>query len=168
MPRFRLQEASIEDDLQILEMLNDIGPGEQGFTNNAYDLNAQQFQAYLHKCERQSKGEGLGRHQVPQTTHWFYVDDQVVGILKLRHYLNDNLRYQGGHIGYAIRPSQRAKGYGNKMLAAALLKAKQRNLDHLLITVFKSNLASRKIVEANGGELESIRSGICYYWITQD
>lgn len=165
MSTFRLQEASVKDGQAILSMLDEIGPGEQGFTNSAYSLNIAQFRAYLRMCERQAKGEGLERHHVPQTTHWFFCDDYPVGILKLRHYLNDNLRYQGGHIGYAIRPSERAKGYGGKMLAAALERAKALKIDDLLITVFESNLPSRKMVERNGGELESIKSGICYYWI---
>ena len=166
MIQFQLREASQQDGQIIWNMLNEIGPGEQGFSNSAYNLTKRQFKAYLMRCEQYARAEQLEPGHVPQTTYWFFRENYPVGVLKLRHHLNENLRYQGGHIGYAIRPTERAKGYGKKMLAAGLDQAKKHRINEVLLTIFENNQASRKMVERNGGRLERIQSGICYYWIT--
>ena len=36
-------------------------------------------------------------------------DNKIVGIIDIRHALNDYLREFGGHIGYSIRPTERRK-----------------------------------------------------------
>ncbi len=146
-------------------MLNEIGHGENGFHNHAYNLTWKEFKAYLDYSERNARGLSLEKGHVPQTTYWFKRDAHPVGIIKLRHELNDSLRRQGGHIGYSIRPSERCKGYGKLMLEAVLIPARHLGLETVLLTVFNSNLASRKVVEGCGGRLERSDKGICYYWI---
>ena len=37
-------------------------------------------------------------------------DGKLLGMLQLRHYLNDYLRRIAGHIGYSVRPSERRRG----------------------------------------------------------
>lgn len=165
MSSFSLLAASISDAEDILDMLNELGRGEKGFHNDAYRLNWKEFKAYLATCERYAQGLVEQKDHVPQTTYWFKRDDYPIGVIKLRHQLNDNLRIQGGHIGYSIRPTERAKGYGSKMLKAVLEPARALGLNAVLLTVFSSNLASRKMIEANRGVLERVENGICYYWI---
>ena len=41
-----------------------------------------------------------------------YVDGTPVGVSNLRHYLNENLEKDGGHIGTHILPKYRGRGYG--------------------------------------------------------
>lgn len=43
-------------------------------------------------------------------------DQRVVGSIQLRHSLTPELEQHGGHIGYAIRPTERGKGYGSAQL----------------------------------------------------
>lgn len=45
-----------------------------------------------------------------------------VGTVNIRHYLNEQLLAVGGHIGDGIRPSERRKGYGTKMVALAVIE----------------------------------------------
>ena len=77
----------------------------------------------------------------------------------------------GGLIGYSIRPSQRGKGYASEMLRLALEKLKNTDVDKILITCKDFNLASKKVIEKNGGILESVyankEDGYNYlrYWI---
>ena len=165
MSLFSLEPASIYDAEDILEMLNEIGRGENGFHNHAYKLTWQEYKAYLNHSERNARGLSLEKGHVTQTTYWFKRESYPIGIIKLRHELNDNLRKQGGHIGYSIRPSERGKGYGKPMLQAVLVPAKALGLERVLLTVFDSNLASRKMVEGCGGRLERSEGGITYYWI---
>lgn len=44
------------------------------------------------------------------------------------------LMQMGGHIGYAIRPSERRKGYAGRMLALGLQEARKLALDRVLVT----------------------------------
>lgn len=51
--------------------------------------------------------------------------DIFVGAVNIRHYLNDSLLLNGGHIGDGVRPSERKKGVATKMIALALEECKK-------------------------------------------
>lgn len=163
-----LKELSVEDGNDILEMLQEIGPGENGFMNDAYELAATEFKSYLARKVDMSRGIELGPHLVPQTTYWLYSDSCPVGYGKLRLYLNEDLRKTGGHIGYCIRPAARGKGYGSILLSQLLKKAKEKNIPRVLLTCLETNAASKGVIENNGGMLERVEDGGCYYWINLD
>lgn len=82
-------------------------------------------------------------------------DDRLLGMVNIRHYLNDNLLKAGGHIGYSIRKSERQKGYANEMLSLALDECKKLGIDRALVTCDKANIPSSKTILNNGGILES-------------
>ena len=75
--------------------------------------------------------------------------------MSIRQRLNEHLLQIGGHIGYNIRPSERGKGYGNKILELALQEAKDMGIEKIRITCDVDNVASRKIIEKSGGVLDS-------------
>jgi predicted acetyltransferase len=56
-------------------------------------------------------------------------DGRNIGMIDIRHELNDFLRNYGGNIGYGVRPSERRKGYATQMLSLALEYC--RKLDYL-------------------------------------
>lgn len=78
-------------------------------------------------------------------------DQRIVGMVNIRHHLNDYLRVSGGHIGYSIRRSERNRGYGKQQLALALDECRQLKLKKVMITCDKDNEASRAVILANGG-----------------
>lgn len=160
-----LREISMLDDKEIYEMIVEIGEGENGFGNSGYNIPFEDFPEHLKKNIDMSKGIGLRPEYVPQTMYWLWVNDKPVGIGKFRHYLNDNLKEYGGHIGYCIRPSQRGKRYGNIILKEILKKAKNIGLREVLLTCYEDNIPSRRVIENNNGVLESISNGKCKYWI---
>jgi len=88
-------------------------------------------------------------------TYFAVVDGKIVGTLSIRHYLNDTLMKTGGHIGYGVRPSERRKGYGTKMLSLALEKCRELGIQKALITCDKNNTGSAKTIKNNGGVLEN-------------
>ena len=81
-------------------------------------------------------------------------DNRIVGMIDLRHRLNDFLAEYGGHIGYSVRPDERHKGYAKAMLRMVLKEAKARGLQRVLITCDDDNVASARTIEANGGVFE--------------
>jgi predicted acetyltransferase len=82
-------------------------------------------------------------------------DKRIVGLINIRHTLNDYLFQLGGHIGYSVRKSDRRKGYAKEMLRLALEKCKELNIDRVLVTCDKDNIASAKTITGNGGVLEN-------------
>ena len=83
------------------------------------------------------------------------IDSKIIGTIAIRHYLNESLLKTGGHIGYGVRPSERRKGYGSKMLALALEKCRELSIDKALVICDKENIASAKTAISNGAVLEN-------------
>lgn len=79
----------------------------------------------------------------------------LVGMIDIRHRLNDYLLCFGGHIGYSVRPSCRRRGYATRMLALALERCRSMALTRVLITCCRNNLASARTIQKNGGVLEN-------------
>jgi predicted acetyltransferase len=114
------------------------------------------FYKYLKYLSNAEKGLNLPKGFVPFTTFWLVREsNHILGFCHLRHYLNTSLSTEGGHIGYAIRPSERRKGYGTQQLHLLLAECRKLNYEQVLITCDFDNIASQKIIEKNGG----IRSG---------
>ena len=94
---------------------------------------------------------------VPSTTY-FALDEErniFVGAVNIRHYLNDRLLKDGGHIGDGIRPSERKKGYATEMIKLALPICKELGIDKVLMVCNKDNIGSKKSIIKNGGILEN-------------
>ncbi|WP_234533798.1 GNAT family N-acetyltransferase [Paenibacillus pseudetheri] len=166
MMLIELKEASLSDGRDIFEMIMEIGPGENGFVNNGFDLAYSEFPDFIRDRIALSRGDNLLPNYVPQTNYWLLIDSYPVGVGKLRHSLNDQLRKSGGHIGYSIRPSERGKGFGKIFLAELLKKAADLRIDKVMLTCDPNNVASRKVIEANRGILSGIGDGKCNYWIS--
>lgn len=86
---------------------------------------------------------------------WLVDDNKFIGRIKVRHRLNKKLLRKTGHISYIIAKSERNKGYGTQALKLALQKAKELKLKRVLITCKENNLASKKIIEKNGGKFKN-------------
>jgi predicted acetyltransferase len=80
-------------------------------------------------------------------------DGSMVGIIDIRHKLNEFLEQYGGHIGYSVRPSERQKGYGTEMLKLALEHCGKLGLKKVLLICHKDNAASAATIVKCGGVL---------------
>ncbi len=84
------------------------------------------------------------------------VDGSLVGRTSVRHVLNSQLAFHGGHIGYAVRPKFRRRGYGGEILRQSLVVVRSYGVERVLLTCDADNLTSFQIIEAAGGELERV------------
>lgn len=84
------------------------------------------------------------------------VDGRVVGRASIRWELDEFLRTLGGHVGYAVRPAFRRQGFATEILRQSVLALRARGVDRVLVTCDDDNLASARVIEANGGVLEDV------------
>jgi len=148
-------EGRADDDSMVGRDLAEFGPKwrtHAGFT--AY------VEQVLGESERPRK-PGFVR----QTTWWWIEGTDYLGRISLRHELTEHLREVGGHIGYDVRSSRRREGHATRMLAAVLPEVSALGVDPALVTCDVDNLASRKVIERNGGVLEDQRGVKLRYWI---
>jgi predicted acetyltransferase len=164
---FKLIEPNAELKAEFFAMAEEFSASGDDKLKSA----AEDFDAYLEHLAIFARGINLPPNRVTQTTFWLARGDRIFGESNLRPHLNDSLRIEGGNIGYAIRPSERRKGYGTLILKLTLEKAKNRGLNRVLVTCDTDNIGSAKIIEKNGGVPEgqaiSPTSGkqISQYWI---
>jgi predicted acetyltransferase len=110
------------------------------------------FAQYVHALRAEALPQTARRPGwVPATNLWWVEDERFLGRTSIRHELTAALRRIGGHIGYEIRPSARRQGHATTMLGAALAVANERGIDPALITCDVGNVASRRVIESNGG-----------------
>lgn len=81
-------------------------------------------------------------------------DNKLIGMVDIRHELNDFLQEYGGHIGIGVRPTERRKGYATRILKLALDYSRSLGLNKIMVACYKENTASRNTILRCGGELE--------------
>ena len=81
-----------------------------------------------------------------------------------RRWLNRVLRDFGGHIGYSVRPSGAGR-VATASLRLVLPHAASLGIDPALLTCDVENVASQRVIEADGGVLEEVRGSTRFYWV---
>ena len=110
--------------------------------------------------DREAKGapvtlpDGSTVPRLPGYTRWLW-DDEFCGEI--------NFRWQPGttklpptclgHVGYAVVPWKRNRGYAKEALSQFLREVRKEGLPFIEITTDTTNVASRRAIEANGGVL---------------
>ena len=97
--------------------------------------------------------------RLPGRIYWLD-DGEFCGIINLR-YVPGSERlpdHVSGHIGYAVVPWKRRRGYATRALALMLPVARDVGLFHVEITCDDDNDASRRVIVNNGGMLTGRRA----------
>ena len=92
---------------------------------------------------------------LPTSEYELVENGTSVGAIQVRHgpsHSKDVPAHMASHIYYEIYPQHRGKGYGKEILKQGLEKAKEIGLKEVIITCLEDNIASKKIIEANGGD----------------
>ena len=115
---------------------------------------------WLEELNKRSCEDTVPKGLVPSSTYLGIreKDNYIVGMIDIRHYLNEYLTQAGGHIGYGVRKTERNKGYAKQMLKLALEKCKELKIKKVLITCDEDNIASEKVILSANAKLEDIRN----------
>ena len=159
-----LRELLEKEDESLLLMVQEIGSGENGFVNGLNSSSMEEFSSKVRRNYEMARSINLPDEYVPQTIYWLYHNGKPVGYGKLRHRLNEKLLESGAY-RICHQTVGAGKGYGKRMLAGLVKKAREKNISRVLLTCDETNRASRRIIEWNHGELSSIADGNCKYWI---
>lgn len=121
---------------------------------------AHSIDSWLLETELNQNEDTVKPGLVPSTTYLAIDEDlgvkRVVGMVDIRHRLNDHLLAYGGHIGYSVAPDLRNQGYAKAILALALIKCKELEIEDVLVTCDVNNVASSKVIMSAGATLENI------------
>lgn len=71
----------------------------------------------------------------------------------------------GGHVGYHVVAPWRRQGHATRMLAAGLVECRRMDLARVLLTCGPDNVASRRVIVANGGQPDGNTAGEDCFWI---
>lgn len=162
-----LKPANEDDWKEELGIFQAIPAIENGFRNAFAGSDGIEFrEVALPKLIVESDARNIDPKsgRVPQTYYFLWDDDKIVGVFKLRHQLNDELRWHGGHIGYSIHPELRGRGYATAGLSRLVQEARRIvQEDTLLLFTEAANVASQRVIVANGGVCTSDNGQICRF-----
>ena len=161
-----LREVSINDDYEGLRFLQElvneegimVAPAPKYIDENSYG-------DWLKTKVDVANGVNMPEGFIPCTTYWVMLDNKIIGLANIKHYLNDHLRKRGGHLGLSIDKDYRRKGYGLASTKLLIEKARDEfGIDDILLTNEPDNIPSRRMCEKLGAELVDIDEH-CHYWI---
>lgn len=139
-----------------------LGYRQEHFDNNELIINGSElldktdsYEEWLDSVTKNTNIETVNPNWVLTDT-FFAIresDNQIIGIIDLRHTLNDFLK-DFGNSGYSVRPSERRKGYATEMLRQLKEYAKACGMKELHLSVERDNIPSIKTIIKNGGVIE--------------
>jgi predicted acetyltransferase len=98
--------------------------------------------------------DGTTAPRLPGYRRWMW-DGEFCGSIGLRWQRGTEALppYCLGHIGYAVVPWKQRRGYATRALREVLTEAHAEGLRFVEITTDPDNVASRRVIETNGGVL---------------
>ena len=96
--------------------------------------------------------DGTTVPRLPGYRHWLW-DGEFCGSIGLRWQRGTEALppHCLGHIGYAVVPWKQGRGYATRALREVLREAKAEGLRYVEITTAPDNVASQRVIQANGG-----------------
>jgi predicted acetyltransferase len=156
--KLKLEIPNLKHKNKAIEYINefikyDSNPNGSGGLHRFID----NYEGWLEKIKDDLDYNNIKEDKVPANTYFAIrmTDNKIIGMINIRHRLNEYLTKKGGHIGYSVRPTERKKGYATEILYLGLQCCKKLSIKNVLITCDKGNVASAKTILKNNGVLEN-------------
>ncbi len=135
-----LRPATAQDQLQ------EIARDAAGFLARQIDRDARGPEVVL--------PDGSSVRRLPGYHKWMW-DGAFCGSVGFRWQpgTNELPPYCLGHIGFSVVPWKRRRGYATRALELLLPDVRQEGLDYAELTTDLDNVASQRVITANGGQL---------------
>ncbi len=147
-----LKEVNFDDIDEEYKAFRSIPLDENGFKNKYYNITKEELKdSVIPELQKHSNGIDLKEGHVPCTYYFLWNDNVIVGLFKIRHYLNESLINGAGHIGYGVIKEYRGRGYATAGLKLAIDICK--NLikeDEIYLSSNKDNPASFRVQQKCG------------------
>ena len=112
------------------------------------------------QVDREAKGpsitlpDGSTVPRLPGYSRWMW-DGEFCGSIGFRWQpgTTELPPYCLGHVGFSVVPWKRQRGYATRALQLLLPQAGEEGLSYIELTTNSDNIASRRVIEANGGRL---------------
>src|SRR5262245_9241398 len=110
------------------------------------------------EVDREAQGDpipmpdGTTRPRLPGYRRWMW-DGEFAGAIQFRWQPGTTALppHCLGHIGYAVVPWKRGRGYATRALALLLPECRREGLEFVEITTDVDNVPSQRVIAANGG-----------------
>jgi len=153
----KLEFPEKKHEQQYLEIIQEFSDNKEVIIPWAANLKeGETYDDFLQRIKNNKEGINLKPWYVKSELYFLINENnKIVGAEAIRHELNDALRFDGGNIGYGIRPSERRKGYATEGLRLTLEKCKEMGMKKVLLTCDKDNIGSAKAMINNEGMWDS-------------
>ena len=149
-----VRPLGLTDEQEALQAHAELAEGEFPFLLD--DTPGQSWADYVTRLEDVRHGIDLAPGRVAATYLVGEVDGHLVGRVSVRHELNEFLASFGGHIGYAVRPAYRRRGYATALLRHGLGVARSLGIEPSLVTCDVGNEASERTIIGCGGVFQDV------------
>lgn len=157
MTNLRLVRPTLQYKEDILKYQQEFNATKEVIHGSSSLHKFEDFDEWFNKVQNSDNLERIPHGMVP-ATQFLCVNEEnkIVGMVNIRHYLNEYLIQIGGHVGYSVRPNERRKGIAKWMLKESLTFLQEKEVERALITCDVDNIGSRNTILANGGQFESV------------
>lgn len=168
-----LKKPNIECKERVLSFKKEFIDNKEELRGTAFLETTDVFEDWLEILKQNFDEETVKEGFVPASTYMVLNEEgdkkEIIGMLDVRHRLNEQIEKYSGHISYSIAQKYRNNGYGTEMLRQALEICEVYGITDVLVTCDKNNPAGIRTIEKNNGKFENeVDRGdkiINRYWI---